>query len=108
MQWEIPLSRNCRRYLDVRCFLRTQSIAQRIEDLPLAEVAGSGSIVGREILGARREGSDLKILLIQDRAPGAVEPPCRRWIIPSPMTFTARVRNDHCSAVRYLVLSRLA
>src|SRR5437868_15486130 len=107
MQRKIPLAGNGRRYFDIRRFLGPQPVAKGVEDLSLAEPSGAGSVVGRQVLGASREWSDLEELNVEHRAPGAIEPSKGRRIVAAPVTITAGVTDDEEAAVRDLILSRL-
>jgi hypothetical protein len=107
MQWKIPLTRCSRRYLDIRSFLRPQAIAEGVEDLPLGEASSAGSVVGRQVLGASGERSDLEELNVENRAASAIEPSESCGIVAAAVTITTGVTDDEESAVCDLVLSRL-
>jgi hypothetical protein len=74
MRWEIPLSGNGGRYLNIRSFLGSQAVAQRVEELSLGEATDAGGVVGGQILCTGGERADLEELNVEDRAPSAIEP----------------------------------
>src|SRR5437868_7710472 len=107
MQRKIPLAGNGRRYFDIRRFLGPQAVAKGVEDLSIVESSIAGSVVGRQVLGASGEWSDLEELNVEHRAPGAIEPSKGRRIVAAPVTITAGVTGDEEADVRDLILSRL-
>src|ERR1700674_673274 len=93
MQWEIALPGNRRRNVDVRRLFGAQTIAQRVEDLPLGEASGPCCVVGSQVLCTSFERTDLE--LPYQRVPHTIQPSERPRIpISATMAAATRVRDD--------------
>jgi hypothetical protein len=98
MQWEVALTRDHRRNLDIRRLLGSQSVSQRIEYLPLGKSAGPRKVVGRQVFRTGDEAADTELLR---RISDAVEKSKSGWVISGDsVAFTARVAEDQAASHR--------